>query len=82
MDQQLIQLVKDLRGSIISLREEKKFSESIIQGLHHGLLVADLDGKFRKSNSVAQAIFRPLTATDRRTISSLIFLAKRPPISS
>ena len=61
MDQQLIQLVNDLRGSIISLREEKKFSESIIQGLHHGLLVADLDGKVRKSNSVAQAIFRPLT---------------------
>lgn len=61
MDQQLIQLVNDLRGSIISLREEKKFSESIIQGLHHGLLVADLDGRVRKSNSVAQSIFRPLT---------------------
>jgi signal transduction histidine kinase len=61
MDQQLIQLVNELRGSIISLREEKKFSESIIQGLHHGLLVADLDGKVIKSNSVAQAIFRPLT---------------------
>ena len=36
MDQQLIQLVNDLRGSIINLREEKKFSESIIQGLNHG----------------------------------------------
>ena len=61
MDQQLIQLVNDLRGSIISLRDEKKFSESIIQGLHHGLLVVDLDGRVRKSNSVAQAIFKPLT---------------------
>jgi signal transduction histidine kinase len=61
MDQQLVQLVNDLRGSIISLREEKKFSESIIQGLHHGLLVVDLDGKVRKSNSVAQSIFKPLT---------------------
>jgi signal transduction histidine kinase len=59
MDQQLIQLVNDLRGSIISLREEKKFSESIIQGLNHGLIVADLDGKIRKSNSVAQSIFKP-----------------------
>lgn len=59
MDQQLIQLVNDLRGSIINLREEKKFSESIIQGLHHGLLVVDLDGKVRKSNSVAQSIFMP-----------------------
>lgn len=61
MDQQLIQLVNDLRGSIISLREEKKFSESIIQGLHHGLLVADMDGRVRKSNSVAQSIFKPFT---------------------
>ncbi|MFH0780553.1 MAG: ATP-binding protein [Pseudomonadota bacterium] len=59
MDQQLIQLVNDLRGSIISLREEKKFSESVIQGLNHGLIVADLNGKIRKSNSVAQAIFKP-----------------------
>ncbi len=59
MDQQLIQLVNDLRGSIINFREEKKFSESIIQGLNHGLIVADLDGKIRKSNSVAQSIFKP-----------------------
>lgn len=59
MDQQLIQLVSDLRGSITSIREEKKFSESIIQGLHHGLLVVDLDGRVRKSNSVAQSIFNP-----------------------
>lgn len=62
MDQQLIQLVNDLRASIISLREEKKFSESIIQGLHHGLLVVDLDGRVRKSNSVAQSIFKSLTS--------------------
>lgn len=59
MDQQLIQLVNDLRGSIINLREEKKFSESIIQGLNQGLIVVDLDGKIRKSNSVAQSIFKP-----------------------
>jgi len=61
MDQQLIQLVNDLRSSIIDLREEKKFSESIIQGLNHGLIVADLDGKIRKSNSVAQSIFKPFS---------------------
>ncbi len=61
MDQQLIQLVNDLRTSIISLREEKKFSESIVQGLHHGLLVVDLNGRVQKSNSVAQSIFKPLT---------------------
>jgi PAS domain S-box-containing protein len=57
-DQQLIYLVNDLRKSIISLREEKKFSESIIQGLDHGLIVVDLDGTIRKSNSVARSIFR------------------------
>jgi len=61
MDVQMIQLVNDLRGSIINLREEKKFSESIIQGLNHGLLVVDLNGRIRKSNSVAQNIFRPFT---------------------
>ena len=62
MEQQLIHLVNDLRSSIVSLREEKKFSESIIQGLHHGLLVAGLDGRVRKSNTIAQSIFRPITA--------------------
>ena len=61
MDQQLIQLVNDLRNSIINLREEKKFSESIIQGLNHGLIVADPNGSIRKSNSVAQSIFKPFT---------------------
>lgn len=61
MDRQLLQLVNDLRGSIVNLRDEKKFSESIIQGLHHGLLVADLDGRVRKSNSVAQSIFSSLS---------------------
>jgi signal transduction histidine kinase len=61
MDLQLIQLVNDLRGSIVNLRDEKKFSESIIQGLNHGLIVVDLDGKVRKSNSAAEAIFKPFT---------------------
>ncbi len=61
MDLQLTQLVNDLRGSIVNLRDEKKFSESIIQGLNHGLLVVDLDGKVRKSNSAAEAVFKPFT---------------------
>lgn len=60
-EQQSLQLVNDLRASIIDLREEKKFSESIIEGLHHGLLVVDLDGKVRKSNSIAQSVFKPVT---------------------
>lgn len=61
MNQQLIQLVNDLRTSIINLREEKKFSESIIQGLNHGLIVVDPQGRIKKSNSVAKAIFKPFT---------------------
>ena len=58
MDQQLINLVNDLRSSVVNLREEKKFSESIIQGLKYGLIVADLDGKIRKSNSAAETILQ------------------------
>lgn len=59
MDLQLINLVNDLRLSIINLREEKKYSDSIIQGLHHGLIVTDLDGFIQKSNMVAQTILSP-----------------------
>ena len=63
MDQQLINLVNDLRISIINLREEKKFSESIIQGLNQGLLVTDLSGNIIKSNAVAQSILNPFSAS-------------------
>ena len=48
MDLQLINLVKDLRATIIALREERNFSESVIQGLEHGLLVVDRNGIIRK----------------------------------
>ncbi|BCL63146.1 hypothetical protein DGMP_38390 [Desulfomarina profundi] len=72
-DQQLIDLVNDLRKSIVSLREEKKFSESIIQGLNHGLIVADLDGTIRKSNSVAKSIFHSSpTPLEGRNLLSII----------
>lgn len=37
---------------------KKKFSESIIQGLKYGLIVADLNGKIRKSNSAAETILK------------------------
>lgn len=59
MDQQLIELVNDLRVSIINLREEKQFTESIIQSLNHGLLVTDLQGNIIKSNNVAREILDP-----------------------
>lgn len=59
MDLQLINLVNDLRVSVVNLREEKKYSDSIIQGLHHGLVVTDSDGYIQKSNIVAQNILSP-----------------------
>ena len=61
MDLQLINLVNDLRATIIALREEKNFSESVIQGLEHGLLVVDRNGTIQKANDVAKSIFKPFT---------------------
>ncbi len=58
MDTQLIDLVKDLSVSIVGLRDEKKFSDSIIQGLKHGLLVVDLKGNIQRSNPVAETILQ------------------------
>ncbi len=56
MDIQLVHLVHDLRSSINEIREEKKFSESIIQGLTHGLIVTDLDGNIHSYNGIAESI--------------------------
>ncbi len=50
MDLQLINLVN-------SLQEEKQFSEAIIQGLQHGLIVTDQCGTIRKCNGAAKSIF-------------------------
>jgi PAS domain S-box-containing protein len=73
MDQQLVELVNDLRISIVSLREEKLFSESIIQSLNHGLIVADLNGNVLKSNNVARQIFQPFTPSlDGQNIKELV----------
>lgn len=63
MDQQLIELVNDLRISIISLREEKLFSESVIQSLNHGLIVSDMRGNILKSNGVAREILQPFATS-------------------
>lgn len=73
MDQQLIELVNDLRVSIISLREEKLFSESIIQNLNNGLIVADMQGNILKSNAVARKILEPFAKLiDGQSLSSLL----------
>ena len=63
MDRQLINLVKDLSSTIVNLRDEKKFSDSIIQGLSHGLLVVDLRGTIQKCNSAAGSILQPFALT-------------------
>ncbi len=57
MDLQLINLVNDLRASVSALREEKDFSESIIQGLQHGLVITDEHGTIQKCNGAAKSIF-------------------------
>lgn len=73
MDAQLLNLVKDLRISIVSLRDEKKFSDSIIQGLNHGLLVIDLEGTILKSNAVARSILQPFALTlEGQSLSTII----------
>ncbi len=61
MDLQLVNLVNDLRASIVALREEKNFSESVIEGLEHGLVVTDTNGLIQKSNEAAKKIFAPFS---------------------
>ncbi|WP_136808160.1 ATP-binding protein [Desulfosediminicola flagellatus] len=77
MDQQLAELVDDLRVSIISLREEKMFSESVIQSLNHGLVVTDLGGNILKSNSAARQILQPFVKSiDGKNLNTLIGTAR------
>ncbi len=72
-DLQLLNMVHDLRNSIVNLREEKKYSESIIQGLSHGLLVTDTDGTIQKSNAVAQSILKPFdTSINYKKLQAVI----------
>jgi PAS domain S-box-containing protein len=63
MDIQLLNLVHDLRHAVNMVREEKRYSESIIQGLTHGLIVTDLDGNIRTFNTVAESIMSNFTTT-------------------
>ena len=63
MDVQLLNLVHDLRLTINKVKEEKRFSESIIQGLTHGLIVTDLEGDIRTFKGVAESIMSNFTTT-------------------
>ena len=60
-DLQVTRKIAELQTTIVDLQEEEKFTESIFQGLNHGLLVANLDGKIIRSNSVSRAVFRPFS---------------------
>ncbi|WP_419174605.1 ATP-binding protein [Desulfosediminicola sp.] len=73
VDQQMVELVNDLRISIISLQEEKLFSESVIQSLDHGLIVTDLAGNILKSNTVARQILQPMAKSiEGKSLKSLV----------
>jgi len=56
---QLINSVNNLKMTVMALEEEKKFSDSIIKGLTHGLIVTDLDFVVLKSNPMAKIILQP-----------------------
>ncbi len=61
MDLQLIHLVHDQQLSINEIKEQKKFSESIIQGLTTGLIVTDLEGNIHTYNALAESIMSSFT---------------------
>lgn len=63
MDVQLLNLAQDLQQAIHSAKAEKKFSDSIIQGLTHGLIVTDLEGNILTFNEVAESIMSSFTTT-------------------
>ena len=73
MDIQLVNLVHDLRHSINEIREEKKFSESIIQGLTHGLIVTNLEGNIHTYNGVAETIMSVFSPTlEGKNLSEIV----------
>lgn len=61
MEEQLYDVMRDLKLSLVALEEEKKFSDSIIHGMDHGLLVVDNEGYILRTNRAAQNILSPLT---------------------
>ncbi len=63
MEEQLYDVMRDLKLSLVALKEEKKFSDSIIHGMDHGLLVVDNEGYILRTNRAAQTILAPFTAS-------------------
>ena len=61
MEEQLYDIMRDLKLSLVALEEEKKFSYSIIHGIDHGLLVVDNEGYILRTNRAAKTILEPFT---------------------
>jgi signal transduction histidine kinase/nitrate/nitrite-specific signal transduction histidine kinase len=56
MEEQLVQLVQELRLSIKNLDDEKIFTESVIRSLSSGLMVLDLEGRIIAANPIGDRI--------------------------
>ena len=61
MEEQLYDVMRDLKLSLVALEEEKKFSDSIMHGMDHGLLVVNNEGYILRSNKAAKNILSPFT---------------------
>jgi len=72
MDRQLTELVHDLRHTVVRLRAEKNFSESVIQGLDQGLVVIDPAGNIEKHNAAAERILAPFGPVASANVSTLL----------
>ncbi|HIJ79803.1 MAG: PAS domain S-box protein [Desulfobulbaceae bacterium] len=63
IEDQLYNLIDNLKQTIDKLENEKKFSESIIQSLSNGLMVLDLDGRIISCNPNGKQLLKSF-ATD------------------
>ncbi len=63
LNDQLLGSINSLKQTIMELEDEKKFSESIMRGLNHGLIVTDLNFVVLKNNSMAEMILAPFSQT-------------------
>lgn len=72
VNEQLMRSVNNLKLTVMELEDEKKFSESVIRGLNHGLIVTDLNFVVLKSNSMARLILEPFCKTlDEKPIDDI-----------
>ncbi len=73
INEQLVGSINSLQRTVIELEDEKKFSESVIRGLNHGLIVTDLNFVVVKSNTIARQILAPFSKTLHRKSIDDIF---------